>query len=589
MRNVLRVLPYLKAHKVLAIATVSAVVLVTLTSLLAPWSLKILIDNVFGEQPLPAFLNTEYLKQNRYVLMLLVVGSGFLIVLVQNSLNVFREYVNTKLKLRITLNFRGELFRHAQRLSLAFHDKTYSGKIIYLLNNQSNAVAGLILTIPSLAQAVLTFIGMFAVMVLIDRQLAFTSLVAIPFLIYSVKSYALRIYQPLHKVKDMESQTLSMIQEAMSMLRVMVSFGREKYEWQRFRDQGEQALDARVNVTMRQAVFELIVNLINAAGFTLVVGLGATHIMQGRLTIGELLVIMAYITSIYQSLGSISTAVGALQDQVVSLERVFELLDTEPDVTQSEDAIELSNVPGEITFDNVQFSYGEHSETLKDLSFRIEPGEFVAIVGMTGAGKTTLVSLLPRFYDPGAGRILIGGLDIRRYSLSSLRKQISIVTQDPVLFVGSISENIQYGRLEANKEEVIDAAKAANAHEFIMRLPDQYDSTVGERGAGLSGGERQRISIARAFLKNAPILIMDEPTAFIDPKTEANILETLNELRKGRTTIMISHRVARVRHADKIVVLNDGQIVGMGTHEELTANDGLYRQFNSILTEPADK
>jgi ABC-type multidrug transport system fused ATPase/permease subunit len=496
--------------------------------------------------------------------------------------------VNTKLKLKITLDFRGELFRHAQRLSLSFHDKTYSGKIVYLLNNQSNAVAGLILTIPSLAQAVLTFIGMFVVMVVIDELLAFTSLVVIPFLMYSVKSYALRIHKPLHKVKDMESQTLSMIQEAMSMLRVMVSFGREKYEWQRFRNQGEQALDARVKVTVRQAVFELIVNLINAAGFTLVIGLGATHILQGRLTIGELLVIMAYISSIYQSLGSISTSVGALQDQVVSLERVFELLDTEPDVTENEDAIELSEAPGKIVFDNVQFSYGEHSETLKDLTFRIEPAEFVAIVGMTGAGKTTLVSLLPRFYDPGAGRILIDGVDIRKYSLSSLRKRISVVTQDPVLFVGSIRENIQYGRLEASDEEIIHAAKAANAHEFIMRLPDQYDSTVGERGAGLSGGERQRISIARAFLKNAPILIMDEPTAFIDPKTEANIFETLDQLRKGRTTIMISHRVAKVRHADKIVVMSDGQIVGMGTHEELIANDGLFRQFNSILKEPAD-
>ena len=586
MRNVVRVTNYLKPHVGLAVAAVVSVLLVTLVNLLVPWPMKLLIDNVLGEYPLPAFLNFKYLVENPYVLMLLVVGSGFLIVLVQNTVNVFREYVNTRLKLKITLDFRGELFRHAQRLSLAFHDKTYSGKIVYMLNSQSNAVAGLILTIPSLSQALLTFIGMFVVMLMIDKQLAFMSLLVIPFLIFSVKLYALRIHQPLHKVKDMESQTLSMIQEAMSMLRVMVSFNREKHEWQRFYSQGERAMHARVKVTVRQTLFELIVNLITAAGFTLVVGLGAMHIMQGQLTVGELLVIMAYSTSMYQSLGTISSTVGALQDQVVSLERVFELLDTEPDVKESEDAIELSNVRGEIVFDNVQFSYGQHTETLKDISFRINPGEHVAIVGMTGAGKTTMVSLLPRFYDPDSGSVLIDGVDIRRYSLGSLRKHISIVTQDPVLFVGSIIENIRYGRLEASDEEIIDAAMAANAHEFIMQLPGQYDSMVGERGAGLSGGERQRISIARAFLKNSPILIMDEPTAFIDPKTEADVLGSLNELREGRTTIMISHRVAKVRHADKILVISDGRVVGIGTHAELVANEGLYRQFNTILAEP---
>lgn len=561
--------------------------LVSLVSLLVPWPMKLLIDNVLGDHPLPAILDIEYLVQNPYVMMFVVVGSGFLIVLVQSSLNVFREYVNTKLKLRITLNFRGELFRHAQRLSLAFHDKTYSGKIVYLLNNQSNAVAGLILTIPSLAQALLTFIGMFVVMLMIDQLLAFTSLLVIPFLVYSVKLYTLRIQQPLHEVKDMESQTLSMIQEAMSMLRVMVSFNREKHEWLRFHNQGEQAMQARVKVTVRQTLFELIVNLITAGGFTLVVGLGAAHIMQGKLTIGELLVIMAYITSMYQSLGTISTTVGALQDQMVSLERVFELLDTEPDVEESEDALELSDVRGEIVFDKVGFAYGPGAETLKDISFRIKPGEHVAIVGMTGAGKTTMVSLLPRFYDPGAGRVLIDGVDIRRYSLKSLRQQISIVTQDPVLFVGSIIDNIRYGRLGASDDDIFNAAKAANAHEFIMRLPEQYESMVGERGAGLSGGERQRISIARAFLKNSPILIMDEPTAFIDPKTEAEVLASLNELRKGRTTIMISHRVAKVRQADKILVLSDGRVVGHGTHVELIADEGLYQQFSNILAEPA--
>ena len=582
MRNVLRVLPYLRAHKGLAVATVVAVIMVTLASLLAPWPMKVLVDSVLGDHPLPRLLTAPGVTDNRYVLMLVVVISGFLIVLLQNSLNVFREYVNTKLKLRITLDFRGDLFEHAQRLSLAFHNRTYSGKLVYLVNNQSDAVAGLLVTLPALGQSLLTFIGMFLIVVMIDYTLAVTSLLVIPFLLLTVNSYASRVNRPLHKVKDLESQILSKIQEAMSMLRVVAAFGRENYEWRRFRKRGEEALDARIDVTVRQSLFGFTVNGITAAGMALVVGLGATHILQGTLTIGELLVVIAYISSIYHSLGTISSTLGALQDQVVSMERAFEMLDTKSEISDSGNARDLTGIRGSLTFEDVCFSYPGKADTLQDISLQVEPGQYVAVVGPTGAGKTTLVSLIPRFYDPDAGRILIDGEDIRSFSVRSLRRQISIVEQSPILFVGSIAENIQYGNLDASREEIVAAAKAANAHEFIMRLPEGYDSEVGERGECLSGGERQRISIARAFLKDSPILILDEPTAFIDPGTESEVMQALGALRVGRTTFIISHRISTIRDADQIVVLNEGRIVDRGTHEELQNGEGLYREFTSV-------
>ena len=583
--NALRILPYLKPFKGYVVATVVIVILVTFTTLLTPWPIKILIDSVLGDEPLPAILNFNYFRENRFTLMVVVVGSGFCVVLLQSVLNVIKEYVNTTLKLKITLSFRGDLFQHAQRLSLAYHDSNYSGKLVYLLNNQADAVAGLLMTVPLLVQNALTFVGMFAVLIVIDLQLALTALIVLPFLIYLVSSYAARIQGPLHHVKDMESQTLSMIQEAMSMLRVVVAFGREGYEWRRFHRQGKQAIDARVNVTVRQTVFELSLNLIMAAGMAVAVGLAAAHILEGTLTVGQLMVVIAYIASIYQSLGTISSTVGSLQDQIISLNRAFALLDTEPDVEDKPGATELTGVSGEIVFDNVHYSYDGENEALSGVRFSVQAGEYVAIVGPTGAGKTTLVSLIPRFYDPSQGTVYIDGRDIRSCTLKSLRRQVSIVGQEPLLFVGSIEENIRYGRLDASEAELISAAKAAKAHEFIMSLPQKYKTTVGERGAGLSGGERQRIAVARAFLKDAPILILDEPTAFIDVRTEADVLEALRHLRRGRTTFMISHRITTIRDADRILVLNKGQIVETGTHAELVTNNGIYQQFNVIQAE----
>lgn len=366
------------------------------------------------------------------------------------------------------------------------------------------------------------------------------------------------------------------------MLRIVVGFGREQYEWRRFREQGKRALEARVDVTVRQTLFDLAVNLITALGMALVVGIGASHIMRGTLTVGELLVVIAYLSTVYQSLGLISTTIGSLQDQLVNLQRAFELLDTRPDVQDSAGAAPLTGVKGDLAFEGLSFGYGKGNETLRSISFRVLPGEFVAIVGPTGAGKTTLISMIPRFYDPQQGRVTIAGEDIRSFTLDSLRGHIGIVGQEPLLFVGTIADNIRYGKLDASEQEIIDAAKAANAHDFIDRLPEKYATLIGERGAGLSGGERQRIAVARSFLKNAPILLLDEPTAFVDVKTESLVLDALQKLRHGMTTIMISHRIATIRDADRILVLDDGHIAEQGRHAELLAAGGLYSELNRI-------
>lgn len=585
MNYVFRVLPYLRPHKGLAVFTVISVVLIAGASLIAPWPLKFLVDSVLGDHPLPSFLQDSFLSENVFLLMVAVVTAGFLMVFLQGSLNVLKDYVNTKLKLKLTLDFRGELFEHAQRLSLAYHDNNYSGKLVYLLNNQTDAVAGMLMTIPALIQSLLTFIGMMVVLAMLNTQLALTALVVLPFLFYTVKAYSAQVHAPLHHVKELEGQTLSMIQEAMSLLRVIVTFGRERYELDRFRAQGREAIDARVDVTMKQSLFDLAVNLITAAGLALVVGVASANILAGTLTIGELLVVMAYMSSVFQSLGSISSTAGMLQDQVVSLQRAFTLLDTKPDVSDSPDGTDSGRLEGHIVFEDVCFSYDSKIDTLKNLSFEARPGDYIAIVGPTGAGKTTLISLLPRFYDQSAGRILVDGVAHCTYTLESLRRNISIVGQESLLFAGTIEDNIRYGNLDASDEDIIRVATVANAHDFIMDLPDGYQTQTGERGASLSGGERQRIAIARAFLKDAPILIMDEPTAFIDPRTEQQVLSAFDELRKGRTVFMISHRITTVRNADRILVLNDGKIEEAGCYNELISQDGLFRQLSAIQQE----
>lgn len=581
-----RVLVYLMPYWKLATASVVFLVLGALVSILLPWPLKYIFDNVLGTEPLESWLTTLFHlhPDNRFGLLIFFVLAGLFLVFCQNAITVIESYLHTTMDQKMTLDFRSQMFEHVQTLSMAAHDQRRSGMLIYCINSMCDAASRLIVTIPPLAQSLLTLVGMFWVALVMDYQLALLSMTVVPFIYYSTGYYVKKIQPRLLAVKMMEGESLSIIHEAISMIRVIIAFGRESHEYRRFRTQGEKATDARIRLTVRQTVFSLAVNTITAIGTALVLGFGANHVLQGRLTAGQLLVMIGYIAAIYKPLEAISTTIGGLQDVFINLRIAFGIMDMVPEIQDAPGAIALQRARGRITYQGVQFSYTGRVDTLQDIHFDIQPGQVVALVGPTGAGKTTLVSLLPRFYDAVKGHIQIDGIDIRKLKLESLRKQISIVLQEPLLFSGTIAENIRYGRLDATQEEIIAAATAANAHDFITRLPQGYETELGERGAKLSGGERQRIAVARAFIKDAPILILDEPTSSIDSKTEAVILDALDRLMEGRTTFLIAHRLSTIRRADVILVLDQGRLVEQGTHEQLLRHSGLYKQLYDMQT-----
>jgi ABC-type multidrug transport system fused ATPase/permease subunit len=572
---------YLRSYRLQAATSLTLVVLSSAVGLLTPWPLKIVIDSVLQDHPLPSFVAPllEPFGDDRIALLAIAVMGGFAITLIINAMAVLDNYVSTRIQENVILDFRSDLFQHAQRLSLAYHDQRRTGKVIFAINSQGTSAAGILMAMPPLVHSVLMLVGMFWISFSIDPVLTLLSLSVVPFLYYALGYYMTHIQRRLGRVKNMEAESLSMIHEAMQMLRVVMAFGREAHEFRRFRDHGERTVNERVTVTVQQTAFSLVVNTANALGTALVLGVGGYFTLQGRLTAGQLLVIMSYITMVYKPIEQISKSIGTLQERIIGLRVAYALLDQEPEIRDLPGARDLVVTRGEVAFEDVSFSYRGRRDTLKHVSFRAGAGQVVAIVGPTGAGKTTLISLIPRFYEPSGGRILLDGSDIRHVTLASLRHQVSIVLQEPLLFAGSIADNIRYGRLDATDEEVIDAARAANAHDFIIALPKGYDTLLGERGVQVSGGERQRISVARAFLKNAPILILDEPTSSIDSKTEAVILDALDRLMVGRTTFMVAHRLSTIRQADLVLVLRRGELGEQGSHEELLARGGLYRQL----------
>jgi ATP-binding cassette, subfamily B, bacterial len=581
-----RMRPYLAPYRKTLIALLVLTVLAAALGLLEPWPLAVILNEILTtEGETSGIVRTIFGPDpTTWVVLVSLVLARFLIIVFGNAFTVWNHYLGSKMEQNMVLDLRSDLFAHVQRLSLTFHDQRQTGALMSQINLQAASVGNVVMVIPPLVEAGLTLIGMFAIAILIDWQLAVFAMAVLPLLVWSFGLYGKRIVPRLQRVQRLEWESLSIVHEAMAMMRVIVSFGREDYEHRRFREQGKTAVDERVKLTVGQSLYTLGVQTITAAGISVVMGFGAWHVIQGKISIGELVVLIAYISSVYQPLEQISTTVGMVHEELVQFDSSVKLLDTEPEVVERKDAVELGRSRGHVAARGVSFAYPGRKETLGGISFDAQPGERVAIVGHTGAGKSTLMSLLIRFYDPSSGRIEIDGIDLRDLKLHSLRDQISVVLQEPLLFSGTIAENIRYGRLEASREEIEDAARAANAHDFISGLPEGYETVIGERGAQLSGGERQRLCVARAFLKDAPILILDEPTSSIDSRTEGVILDSLDDLMEGRTSFMVAHRLSTVRHADQILVLNQGQVVESGTHEELLATGTVYRQLHEAQT-----
>jgi ABC-type multidrug transport system fused ATPase/permease subunit len=573
-----RALRYLKGHRIKAVFLVVVTVLGTLVTLAEPWPLAFVIDTVLKDKPPPVWV-TNIFGTGTGALILFAVLAMLAIALLGGTTLVIERYLSTNINLRATLDFRSDLIRHLQRLSLAYHDDQRTGVLLYRINQQAAGLGYMLVALPDLAQSFLTVVGMVVVVYLINAHVAELALFVVPIIYYSTLYYANRIEPKLLRVRGMEALNLSLVHESLSMFRVISAFGRESDHYARFRRQAEATVATRVHVTVLQVLFQLAVNFVTSVGTAAVLGVGAYEVLQGKMSAGELVVIMTYVASVYQPLESLTFDLTALQQHTVSFEHCLGILDAPVDVVEKPDAIELNGIRGDVTFDDVAFDYSTRPGALKGVSFQLEGGHLLAIVGPTGAGKSTLASLLPRFYDPKSGHVLIDGIDVQDLTLESLRRQFTIVLQEPLLFEGTIADNILYGKAGASAEEMTAAAKAANAHDFIMQLPHQYDTTVGEGGTKISGGERQRICVARAFLRDAPILILDEPTSSIDSRTEGVILEALERLASGRTTIMIAHRLSTVRSADEILVLDGGTVVQHGTHDQLVGQDGLYRQL----------
>ena len=538
--------------------------LAALLALLGPLPLKIAIDSVIGSQPvsgiLALFLPGSAINSKAAVLILaasLVVVLA-LLTFVQEIISSFLSVYASE---KMITGFRADLFRHVQRLSLAYHDSKGTADSAYRIQYDAPAIQDVTLggVIPFIG-ATVTLAGMIFVTARIDWTLAVVALLVTPALFFGLKVLKGKLRSQWSEVKNLESSAIAIVQEVLGALRVVKSFGQEDREHERFVSRSNEKVRARLRVMIADARLGLVIGLTTAIGTASVLYLGARHVQSGAITLGELLLVMAYLSQLYGPIRTVSRKVTTLQSSLASAERAFVLLDEAPDVVERSDARRLIRAGGAVTFRNVSFTYVNDRPVLRNVSFEVPTGTRVGIIGKTGAGKTTLMNLLTRFYDPREGAILLDGIDLRDYNLTDLRNQFAIVLQEPVLFSTSIRENIAYARPQATEDEIIAAAKAANVHEFVSILPEGYETVVGERGMSLSGGERQRISLARAFLKDAPMLLLDEPTSAVDVQTETAIMDAMDRLMQGRTSFMITHRPSTMTKCNLLFTLENGKL-----------------------------
>jgi ATP-binding cassette subfamily B protein/subfamily B ATP-binding cassette protein MsbA len=576
--------PYRGRIGLLAIIAATEIAL----GVLAPWPLKLVIDNVLGPQPMPptiAAIAHTLIGDSKAELLFVVVLGGLLMQLGSQVVSTINTQVQVDTGQRMVYTLRARLLAHLQALALRHHIVSRTADSVYRLEADAYCVHDLVMSgVLPLVTSVATLTAMFAILLRLDQSLALLSLAVIPFLYACLRYYSKRMIDRAERVKELESKLVERLYEILSSIKVVKGFAREPHELQSFKSAGNETMSARLRFTWQESLFTLIVTAITLTGTALVLAVGGLHVLSGQLSVGHLLVVTAYLAAVYGPLSSIAHTTGSLQNAIASSRRVREIFSHTPELLDAPDAVDAADITGDIRFENASFSYTDDRQILRDISFSASPGEMVALVGLTGAGKSTLASLIPRFFEPTSGRVLIDGVDVSQYRLRTLRERIALVLQDAMLFGGSVADNIRYGRLDATDDEVEQAARAAHAHEFIMRLPKGYDTPLAEAGGSLSGGERQRLGIARALLKDAPILILDEPTSSLDALSEEAVFDALRRLRQGRTTIVIAHRLSTIRDADRILVLHEGRIAAQGTHQELLASNELYRRMCARLS-----
>jgi len=541
-------------------------------NLLKPWPFKIIVDDFLR-------VNSTARSDGRTWIPLLCLAL-VAIQLLWGIINWITNYLFVKIGLQALLKLRTDLYSYLQSLSLKYHDARRSSDSSFRVAYDSQSIQTIYNKgFTNIFGSTITLAGTFVIMVRLDWQLTLLSLAIVPLIVAAIYFFAHRIRRESTFIQEQESAMLAQAQEGLSSIRMVHAFGREEFEVRQFHRQARQSLQANLRLTLTNVNSALVISTLMVIGTAAMYYVGTLHVLAGTLTLGSLLVFSAYLLMLYQPLESLTYTAWAMEGATAGAKRCFEVLDRQDDVVDSPKAIAILSARGSIEFQNVSFAYAEDRDVLHNLDLTISPNQIVALVGGTGAGKSTLLSLVPRFYDPTSGSVTLDGCDLREITKRSLRAQIAIVLQDTLLFSTSVRENIAYGQPDATEEEIADAARRAQADEFIRQMPNGYQSAVGERGGHLSVGQRQRLGIARAFLKNAPVLLLDEPTSALDPTTESAIMETIKELMRGRTTLIATHRLATVHNVDQIIVLERGHIVEQGRGSELVARGGVYAKL----------